>query len=66
MTTDALRKRYSGTDSQPWTVKGSNGKPVVFEKDGKTPVQFTVFKDAQYEADKHTKRTGEFAQPVRQ
>lgn len=58
--------RHSGTDSQPWIVKGTSGKPVVFEKDGKTAATFTVFKDAQFEADKYTNRTGEFAQPVRQ
>lgn len=65
MTNDAPKKRYSGSDSQPWTVKGSNGKAVVLDKDGKTPTQFTVYKDAQYEADKYIKATGQFAQPVR-
>lgn len=57
--------RYSGTDSQPWLVKGSKGA-VVFDKDGKTPSTFTVYRDAEFEARKYREATGEFAQPVRQ
>lgn len=57
--------RYSGSDSQPWLVKGSTGA-VVFEKDGKTPATFTVYKDADFEARRYREATGLFAQPVRQ
>lgn len=59
------RKNYSGTDNIPWVVKGTNGKAVIFEKDGKTATQFNSFKDADFEARKYTNKTGEFAQPVR-
>ena len=50
--------RYSGADSQPWVVKGTNGQPVISDS-------FTEFSKAQAAADRYTNETGEFAQAVR-
>lgn len=59
------KNRYSGQDSVPWVVKGSEGKPVVFEKDGKAPAQFTEYNQADGAARAYTAKTGLFAQAVR-
>ena len=59
------KNRYSGQDSVPWVVKGTEGKPVVFDKDGKTPTTFTEYNHADGAARAYTQRTGLYAQPVR-
>jgi len=31
------KNRYSGEDSQAWTVKGANGRPILFAEKGGKP-----------------------------
>ena len=61
------KNRYSGEDSQAWTVKGANGRPILFAEKGGKPraVSTNKFTEANGAARKHMRQTGEFAQAVR-
>jgi len=61
------KNRYSGEDTASWTVKDTNGRPILFKaKEGKMrEVSTNNFSEADGLARTHIRETGKFAQAVR-